>query len=81
MKTVTEIRRSRARDTFIAKSVDLVLNSLLDWEPVEKLKQRCDVVSLKFFQYEAISTVLLATMVVDRGSRQAKKETIAVVEA
>ena len=51
MKTVTEIRRSRARDTFIAKSVDLVLNSLLDWEPVEKLKQRCDVVSFKFFQY------------------------------
>ena len=82
MKTVTEIRRSRARDTFIAENVYLVLNSLLDWEPVEKLKERCDVVSLIFFfQYEAISTVLLATMAVDSGSRQARKQTIAVVEA
>ena len=38
LKTVTEIRRSSAHDTFIAESVYLVLNSLLDWEPVEKLK-------------------------------------------
>ena len=82
LKTVTEIRRSSARDTFIAENVYLVLNSLLDWEPVEKLKERCDVVSLIFFfQYEAISTVLLATMAVDSGSRQARKQTIAVVEA
>ena len=49
MKTVTEIRRSSARDTFIAESVYLVLNSLLDWEPVEKLKLRSDVVSFTFF--------------------------------
>ena len=48
LKTVTEIRRSSARDTFIAESVYLVLNSLLDWEPVDKLKQRCDVVSFAF---------------------------------
>ena len=50
-KTVTEIRRSSARDTFMTDSVYLVLNSLLDWEPVEKLKQRCDVVrfTLLFF--------------------------------
>ena len=48
---------------------------------MEKLKQRCNVVRLNFFQYEAISTVLLATMAVDSGSRQARKETIAVVEA
>ena len=34
LKTVTEIRRSTARDTFRADSVDLVLNSLWDWEPV-----------------------------------------------
>ena len=33
----TEIRRSSARDIFVAESVYLVLNSLLDWEPVEKL--------------------------------------------
>ena len=50
LKTVTEIRRSSARDTFIAESVYLALNSLLDWEPLEKLKQRCDVVSSTFFQ-------------------------------
>ena len=30
LKTVPEIRRSSARDTFIAQSVYLVLNSLLD---------------------------------------------------
>ena len=43
MKTVTEIRRSSARDTVIAERVYLVLNSLLDWKPVEILKQRCDM--------------------------------------
>ena len=43
LKTVTEIRRSSARDTVIAERVYLVLNSLLDWKPVEILKQRCDV--------------------------------------
>ena len=45
LKTVTEISRSRAHDTLIAESVYLVLNSLLDWKPVEKLKQRYYVVS------------------------------------
>ena len=44
-KTLTEITRCSARDTFTAESVYLVLNSLLDWEPVEKWKQRSDVVS------------------------------------
>ena len=39
LKTVTEVRRSSARATFLADSVYLVLNSLLDWEPVERLKQ------------------------------------------
>ena len=63
-----------------AESVYLVLNCLLDWEPVEKLKQRCEVV-LHFFQYEASSTVLYAMKAMDRGSRQARKERIAVVEA
>ena len=49
LKTVTEIRPSSARGTFIAESVYLVLNSLLDWKPAEKLKQRCYVVSFTFF--------------------------------
>ena len=39
LKTVTEIRRSSTRDTFIEESVYLVQNSLLGWKPVEKLKQ------------------------------------------
>ena len=43
LKTVTEIRRSSARDTVIVERVYLVLNSLLDWKPVEILKQRCDM--------------------------------------
>ena len=38
LKTVTDIRRSRARNSFFAESVYLVLNSLWDWEPVERLK-------------------------------------------
>ena len=80
MKTVTEIRWSSAHDAFIAESVYLVLNSLFDWEPVEKLKQGCDMVSFTFFQCEASSTVLYATKALDRGSRQARKERIAVVE-
>ena len=50
LKTVTEIRWSSDHDTFIAEGVYLVLNSLLDRKPVEKLKQRCYVVSLTFFQ-------------------------------
>ena len=78
MKTVTEIRQSNTRD---AESVYLVLNSLLDWKPVEKLKQGCFVVSFTCFQYEASSTVLYATKALDRGSRQARKERIAVVKA
>ena len=80
MKTVTEIRRSSTRDTFIAESVYLVLVSWLDWEPVERLKRRSDVVSYTFFQYEASSTVLNATKAMDRGSRPARKERTAAVK-
>ena len=61
MKTVIEIRRSSASDTFIAETVYLVLNSLLNWNPVQKLKQRCDVVTFTcvcFFQYEGSITAL-----------------------
>ena len=46
LKTVTEVRRSSARDTFIAESVYLVPNSF---------KQRCDVVTVT---YEGNITVL-----------------------
>ena len=84
MQAVKEITRSSAREAFIADSVYLVFNFLLDWEPVEKLKQRCDVVSFTcvFFQYEANSTVLYVTKAMrDRGGRPARKERIAVVEA
>ena len=80
MKTITEIRWRNARDAFIAEIVYLVLNSLLDWEPLEKLNQTCDVVCFTFFQYEASSTILYVAKTVDRGSRQARKERIAVVK-
>ena len=43
LNTVTEIGGGSARDAFITENVYLVLTSLLDWEPVEKLKQRCDL--------------------------------------
>ena len=79
-KTVTEIRRSSVRDIFIAESVYLVLNSLLDWKPVDKFKQRCYVVSFTSFQYEARSTVPYAAKALDRGSRPARKKRIAVVK-
>ena len=42
LKKVTKLRRSSARYTFITESVCLVLNSLLYWEPGERLKQKCD---------------------------------------
>ena len=38
LKTVAEIRRSSAWCTFIAESVYLVLNSVLDWEPVGEIE-------------------------------------------
>ena len=74
LTTVTEIRRSSARDTVITESVYLVLNSFLDWKPGEKLKQRCYGVSLTFFQHEANSAALYATKAMDRGIRQARKD-------
>ena len=38
LKTITEIRRSSARNTVIEK-VYFVLNSLWDWEPVKRLNR------------------------------------------
>ena len=53
---VEDSRRDKTKQsawcTFIAESVYLVLNSLQDWEPVRRLKQRSDVVGFTFFQYE-----------------------------
>ena len=71
LKTIAEIRRSSACDAFIVESVYLAVNLLLNWVPMEKLKQRCDVVSFTcvFFQYEASSSVLYATKAMGRGSR------------
>ena len=83
LKTVTEIRRCSARDTFVTEIAHLVLNSLLDWEPVEELKPKgvmWSVLRLCVFRYEASSTVLYATRAMDRGSRQSRKDRITVVE-
>ena len=66
--------------TFMTESVYLVLNSLLDWEPMEKLKQRCDAVSFTFLWYEASSTVVYVMKAMDRGSRKARKERTAIVK-
>ena len=69
LKTFTEIRRSSARDTFIAESVYLVLNSLLDWKPVEKIQTEvlCGQFYVCIFQYEASPTVLYATKAEETG--------------
>ena len=45
---------------------------------MRRLKQRSDVVSFTFFQYEVSSTVLHATKAMDKGSRQARKQKTAV---
>ena len=73
LKTITEIRRNNAHDTFMAENVYLVLNSLLDWEPGEKLKQRCDVISFKKkISMQSASAVLYVTKAMDRGRGQAR---------
>ena len=48
----TETRRSSVRDTFIA----LVMNSLWDWEPRERLNSIED-----FFSFRMTSTIVNAT--------------------
>ena len=51
LKTVTEIRRSSARDTFVEEGV-FELNSLsLDWEPAERLKRGVVWSVLRFFVF------------------------------
>jgi len=62
LKTVTEIRRSRACGVY------LVLNSLWDWEAVERLTERSlGRFYVLFFQYEVGSTVLYATKARQKG--------------
>ena len=77
MKTVTEIRQSSTHDTFIAENVYLVLNSSLDWEPVEKLKQKCDVVSFTssffFFFFSFLGRGEQYSSVCYEGSGQRKQ--------
>ena len=79
LKTVTEIRRRWTRDT--CRECFILYWILFGKLKLGKLKQKIDVVSFTFFQYEVSSTVLYATKALDRGSRQARKERIAVVEA
>ena len=62
LKTVIEIRQSSDRDTFIAEGVYFVLNSLLDWKPMEKLKQRCYVVSFAFFSMRRAAQCCITTI-------------------
>ena len=77
LKTITEIRRNNAHDTFIAENVYLVLNSSLDWEPVEKLKQKCDVVSFTssffFFFFSFLGRGEQYSSVCYEGSGQRKQ--------
>ena len=54
-------QRDTADLIHLLQRVYRVPNSLLDWEPVERLKQRSDAVSFTVCQYEASSTVLCAT--------------------
>ena len=60
LRTVTDIRQSSAFDTFIAESVYLELNSLCNWEPVERLKQKSNMVSFTSFQDDESTTILNA---------------------
>ena len=67
----TEIRRSSVRDTFIA----LVMNSLWDWEPRERLN------SIEDFLFQDDQHNCECNEGMDTGSRQTRKDRSAVVEA
>ena len=57
--TLTEIKQSSARDTFIAENVYLELFFLWDWKPAERLKQtsqKSDGVSFTLSEDDASST-------------------------
>ena len=92
LKTVTEIRRSSARDTVIADSLSCT-EFFIGLEASGNIQTEAwcgqlyvyvcvvDVFFLFSFLYEASRTVLHATMALDRGSRKARKERIAVIKA
>ena len=63
---------------YSCSSIYLVLNSLLDWESVEKLKLRCDVVSFMFFSVRGEQNTSGSN---EGRKKQARKEKIVVVEA
>ena len=73
-KTVTEVRQSSACDIFTTAGIYLVLNFLLDWEPVEKFKERCDVVSFTFFHYELSSTVMWWRLWTEEAGKSERRE-------
>ena len=59
MCKVAETRPSSARATVMADSVYLVLNSLWDWEPVERLKLRSDTITLSFSLLKLATAILI----------------------
>lgn len=97
VKLETEIKRSGACDIFIAESVYLVLISLRNWKPVERLKQRSDKSMSLFnvfylfvrcclflvvcFQDGANCTVVNALKAMTKGKGTGRQENVAVDEA
>ena len=80
LKTVTEIRRSSVRDTFIAECLSRTEFSVgLGASGKIEIEVWCG--QFYVFFSEASSSVLYAKKTMDRGGRQARKERIAVVEA
>ena len=74
LKTITEIRRSRTRDAAYIAECYLVLDSLSGWEPVERLKQRSDVVSLNvFISMSRTAQFCIRRRLMDRCTRPARK--------
>ena len=61
-------RRKKTLSNYLCLLFPEIVYSLWDREPVERLKQRNDVVSVTFSQYKANSTVLSATKVMNRGT-------------
>ena len=68
VKLEKETKRSSACDIFIAESVYLVLISVRNWEPVERLKQRSGkIMSLLIFLYLFVSCCLFWLFVFRMG--------------
>ena len=90
-KQLWRLRQTSAHNSIITEIVYAVLNSLWYCEPVEKSKQRSDLVRFLFLFLLLFVFVCFSergeqhrsdwTKAMDRGSRQTGKERIAVVEA